>query len=90
MICDLCNLDGRYDSLLLSRVALPEDDAMFFLILNRKLLEVKTLKLGPAVLTSQSSGAFFAAGKNNAELHEARVSSACDADFQARVFNAIR
>ena len=54
---------------------------------NRKL----GLKLGLIffpVLASQSS-TFFSANKN-AESHDARVLSACDADFEARFFNAIR
>ena len=49
---------------------------------------VKFRKLGPPVLAPQSS-TFFSANKN-AESHDARVLSACDADFEARFFNAIR
>jgi hypothetical protein len=42
---------------------------------------VKFRKLGPPVLAPQSS-TFFSANKN-AESHDARVLSACDADFEA-------
>ena len=42
---------------------------------------VQTRKIGPRVLASQSS-TFFSANKN-AESHDARVLSACDADFEA-------
>ena len=45
---------------------------------------VKFRKLGPPVLAPQSS-TFFSANKN-AESHDARVLSACDADFEALFF----
>ncbi len=82
-------IDGRHAPPLFSPVMqiLLAELQSFKRVKYRKL----GLKLGLIffpVLASQSS-TFFSANKN-AESHDARVLSACDADFEARFFDAIR